>query len=321
MDVASRSDIRRIVSCLDPSVLGLSSIRVESLRRLGVGQGNINYLLVLSGRRFVVRVNLDPHVPEKSRVEYDRLRAIEGLGLAPRAYFVSDDPAFLIIDYADGKPFRCGQRSFSDSTVEDLGSLLARIHSFSTVLDADDPSYRSYANAAREYLDAINTFTNNEFSSDLIRFHEAIVSFLPSDHDHPITLIHGDVCPQNLIFGEELRLIDWESVALCDPARDVANVIIDFGLGSRIGLFLESYSRIRSDPTILERARVYEVLIRYHYVLWEARRVFEIRTRALPEEYLVGERADRHVNEAKRQLRALRRIVEVPLLDLDGLLG
>lgn len=321
MQGVSRTELYRIIERLDPALFGLSTLAIGSLRKLGTGQGNSNYLLGLSDQRFVVRVNIDPRMPGKSRVEYERLRALEPFGIAPKAYCCHDDPSFIIIDYVEGTSLRTGQRAFADRTIVELARLLARVHALPVEFEREGVGYAEYLEEAREYLDAIVRYTDGAASDALERLHGAVASKLPASESHELGIIHGDVCPQNLVMGAEIRLIDWESVKRSDPAREVANVIIDFRLDAQLDRFLESYRSIRHDETLLERARIYEVIMRYHYVLWEIRRVFEIRREELAQDYLSANAAQDHVREAKKQYRWLDSIIALPSFDIDAIVS
>lgn len=75
---------------------------------------------------------------------------------------------------------------------------------------------------------------------------------------HP-TIIHGDFGPTNILYDKESRkisgVIDFGSVAVGDPASDLASLIGPFGYGES---FLELFSSVYPDTKLLlERARFY----------------------------------------------------------------
>jgi len=117
-----------------------------------------------------------------------------------------------------------------------------------------------------------------------------------------------------------LKLIDWESLKCSDPAKDIANILIDLELKNNdLDLFLREYQKIRRDPTILERAKTYAVLLRAVYFLWEITRSFEIINKELAKEYLNKTTAQSHINEAKFQFKKLSKLIDVPKINIDSL--
>ena len=57
---------------LNPKKLGLKGkkIKVKSVKTLGMGTGNANFLVKTSNVKFVFRLNMDPKNPKKSRKEF-----------------------------------------------------------------------------------------------------------------------------------------------------------------------------------------------------------------------------------------------------------
>ncbi|MBI4981434.1 phosphotransferase [Candidatus Woesearchaeota archaeon] len=255
------------------------------------------------------------------------LTIIEKMGVAPKAfYFHKADQTylhdFIILEFISGQAWRKKKRSYTPRQIKEIAKLLAKLHhKKNPQLKPKNYFYGSYLSKGLEYINSINQQTCNQFGSELETVHNRIKQLIPKTETHRFGLIHGDVCPQNIVeTGRGLRLVDWESVGLSDPAKDIANVIIDLGLKNNdLKLFLKEYRKLRKDKGILIRAKVYAVLMRYNYFLWELVRSFEIIHKRLPKEYLNKNTVQRHINEAKHQFKQLKEVVELPGLDLKAL--
>lgn len=320
--------LKSIIEELDPKSLGVNKISISSFVKLGIGEGNLNYFFSVGDKEFVCRVNIDKHSPSRSRNEFNLLKNVESLRVAPKAYHHFRKSRefpwnFNIIEFIKGKPFRMKKRSYTTNQIRQIARILAKLHSKKCdSLPKQKHSYKHYLTQSLQYNKTINKH-NDRLRYELKQIHMIVRKFLPKNEEHKFSLIHGDVCPQNIIQTTNgLKLIDWESSQCSDPAKDIANVLVDLGLKSDdLTSFLEEYGRIRKDATILERANIYAVLFRYTYFLWEITRSFEIIHKKLPTEYLNKTTARSHINEAGFQFRKLSKLVNVPRIDVVTLFG
>lgn len=323
-----KHELKSIIEGLNPKSLGVDKISISSFAKLGIGEGNLNYLFSVGDREFVCRVNIDKHTPSKSRNEFNLLKNIESLRIAPKAYYhyrrSREFPwEFNIIEFIKGKPFRMKKRSYTSNQIRQIARILAKLHSIKcNSLPKQKYSYQHYLAESLEYNRTINKY-NDRLRNELRQIHTNVRTFLPKIEEHEFGLIHGDVCPQNIIqTANGVKLIDWESFQCSDPAKDIANVLVDLELkNDDLVLFLEEYDRIRKDATILDRANIYAVLLRYTYFLWEITRSFEIIRKKLPKEYLDKTTARSHINEASFQFRKLSKLINVPRINVDILFG
>lgn len=315
----------QIIKNLEPKQLGVAKIKLASFRKLGVGEGNVNYVFHIKNKKFICRINIDAGVPNKAVIEYNTLKNIEKLKIAPKVFYLhnkaKDFPLGLIIlEFINGKPWRMKKRDYSKSEIKQLARLLAELHT-SRIANhkPQDYSFDHYVNEGDKFIRAIDKCTFKKHATGLNPIRKSIIAFTPKVEKHEFALIHGDVCPQNIISAKTgLKLIDWESLRVSDPAQDISNILIDVGLkGKNLELFLKEYHKIRKDQAILKRAKVYAVLKIYNYFLWEIVRAFEIISKKLPKEYLKKSSAQQHINEAKHQLRKLSRSISIPKIDVD----
>jgi len=318
-----KSNLKEVIQSLDPKILGSDKIKISSLKKLGVGEGNINYLLETGNKKFICRINLDKKVPKKSKEEFSALKKIERLEIAPKPYYFHPKDnnfpfGFIILEFIEGKALRSRKRKYENWQIKELASVLSKLHSQKWNSPKTEYSYDYFLKKNEEYHRQINR-QNNSLKKQFTEIQKRIKSSLPKE-EHEFGLIHGDVCPQNIVETKDkkLKLIDWESLQYSDPAKDITNILVDMELkGENLELFLKEYQKIRKDKTILERAKTYAILFRYNYFLWEIRRSFEIINKELPKEYLAKTTAKSHINEAKFQYKKFRELIEVPRIKIN----
>jgi aminoglycoside phosphotransferase (APT) family kinase protein len=88
----------------------------------------------------------------------------------------------------------------------------------------------------------------------------------------PLSLLHGDITPGNVLWADRPVLIDWEYARLGDPADDVAYVFGQHGLSAdQRSAFWSGYRSLMGerdlDP-IAARARLWEPVILLGSALW-----------------------------------------------------
>jgi thiamine kinase-like enzyme len=321
-----KTELKFIIENLNPKLLGVDKVSIDSFKKLGVGEGNLNYLFKIKNNKFICRVNIDKGVPNKSKNEFESLKRVESLNIAPKAFYYHPKDkkfpyGFIILEFIEGKPLRMKKRTYTKKQVKQIAFILAELHSKNcNGLPKKDYSFQYYLKHCEDYNKTINKH-NDKLKKELIEIKYRIGNFLSKKEEHKFSLIHGDVCPQNIVETKNgLKLIDWESLQCSDPAKDIANILIDLELkNSDLDLFLKEYQKIRKDPTILKRAKTYAVLLRAVYFLWEITRSFEIINKELPKEYLNKTTAQSHINEAKFQFRRLSELIDVPKINIDSL--
>jgi len=321
-----KTELKFIIENLNPKLFGVDKVSIDSFKKLGVGEGNLNYIFKIKNEKFICRVNIDKGVPNKSKDEFNSLKTIENLNIAPKPYYYHPKDkkfpyGFIILEFIKGKPFRMKKRTYTQNQIKQIAFILSELHSKNcNGLPKKNYSFQHYIKESEEYNKTINKH-NSELKEPLNEIHNRIRNFLSKKEEHKFSLIHGDICPQNIVEVKDgLKLIDWESLQCSDPAKDIANILIDLELKNKdLDLFLKEYHKIRKDPTILERAKTYAVLLRYVYFLWEITRSFEIINKELSKEYLNKTTTQSHINEAKFQFRKLSKLIDVPKINIDVL--
>lgn len=317
-----KSKLKSVIKNLNPKILGVDKINISSFRKLGIGEGNIHYVFSINKKKFVCRVRIDSLFSSKE--EYNSLKIIEGLHISPRPYYYhapsQEFPfGFIILDFVEGKPL--AKKGLNFNQIKQLALILANLHSKKCEgLAKKDYSFKQYLSECKRYNSKISK-NNNKLKKELGGLYQKINHSLPKKEEHKFSLIHGDVCPENIIqTSSGLKLVDWETLRCADPAEDIASILIDLELKKKnLDLFLQEYSKIRKDLSLLKRAAYYTLLLRYRLFLWEIVRSIEIANKNLPKEYLSKTTVQTHIKNAKVQLKELGKLIEVPKINLDNL--
>ncbi|MFH1521436.1 MAG: aminoglycoside phosphotransferase family protein, partial [archaeon] len=283
--------MKRIIESIDADIFGVNIVKIKSFKKLGIGEGNINYIFTLENEKFICRINLDMAVLEKSEREYDSLKIIESLKIAPKVYFLHKKNKifkydFIILDFIEGKVWRHRKRTYTNNQIKQFAQILAELHNIKPKgMKKEYYFFDSVLKRRSQCSRRINKFTKDRNKKLLDNLEDAVKFKIPKKIKYKFGLIHGDICPQNIVETKDkkLKLIDWESLRFSEPAKDVANVLTDLRLSEKnLKLFISTYQKYRIDNDILERAKTYALLNRYANVVWEILMSFEIINKKLP---------------------------------------
>ncbi len=318
--MALETKLKKYLLGLDPKLLGLDSeLKSVELKTLGLGESNLNYLAVLNGKRLVVRINMDPKVPNKSKEEFIALKTIERLKIAPRALLLDDSrkvisESFIILEYLPGSPLNKHIKKLNRRTIEKLATIVAKLHLLPVgklKLNTERPTYTSWLTYIEDNIEYIKMKRARYFGRNdkFIRLIDATFSRIKAPLETPKypnkrCLIHGDICEQNiLVNSNQLVLIDWESVGLGDPAAEITKIFEAFG-GIKFSdeqrrLFLKTYLEIRHDGTLKQRIRTFTPLIRYEQFVWAVMHVFEIGEKDMHASFVKNKNLKEHLGFAE----------------------
>ena len=274
--------IKKAVNGIKSRQLGLSGpIRIQSVQAIKSGETHYNYLLIINGRKFLLRLT---SVRKDSRgknswgaarinVEFDGIKSIEKLGIAPKVYYkdtscrVLSKP-FVISDYVPGEPVM----RMTEKDLKSLAFLLAELHRIHNVNGLRNEPVKDYN---REYIkkrvdritDTGFKYVNSHFKADLMEAYKKIKHIRLKRQK--LSVIHGDISKDNLLRTENgLKLIDWESVRLSEPQFEIATTLERLNLnGQKRKLFLSEYLK-HSEKASLEELEEYEKIRCFDRLLW-----------------------------------------------------
>jgi len=237
--------IKDYFKLLKPSDLGLNKkIIVKSVKKLGQGTSNLNYLVNINGKKFVIRINANPNDIKKSGREFQNLKMIEKLKISPRPILLEENKNylgadFLIVDYLEGKTVDNTKIYFSDFMIKNIAKLLAKIHSTKITKDMKNQLTVNPGNPETIFAKVINIYLR--YIKDNIqnkRFWKMINESIAKTRKNlkkiprtkTLVLSQGDFCEQNIVYNKgKFRLIDFEDLELTNPIEQIAHITIDFG--------------------------------------------------------------------------------------------
>jgi len=309
--------IRSYLIKLNPSILDLrKSIIIESIKRLGLGESNLNYRISINQKDFIIRINMDPRIPEKSLRECKALKTVEPLAIAPKVYLYESDTeklggTFIIIDFIEGRDLTELKRD--DVPIKKLALFVAKFHNneISTKIkdeiakqDGDIQTYFTYIEKMHKYLTEKwkKYGINEKFGKFLQKCTLKLKDKKYLINPEKATLCHCDIAPQNVIIHKnQLKLIDWESLTVMDPAFDVAMLFDSFDLLEREQqLFLKTYLKERTDKNLEQRVEnIWPVHI-FSIFYWSLMHVYEIKDEEFSLQFTDKQKLKEHIKYAQK---------------------
>jgi aminoglycoside phosphotransferase (APT) family kinase protein len=163
--------------------------------------------------------------PNIAADEFKLLQHLNAVGLAVPKPYLTDascdifDIPYIVIEFIEG------ETDFAPASLDDalrqLAAHLVHIHRVDaaplTFLPDEEQKYSDRLHHPPAKLDT-------SLSEGRIR--EALVSVWPLPHYNPLTLLHGDYWPGNVLWknGQVAAIIDWEDAAIGDPLADLGNM-------------------------------------------------------------------------------------------------
>jgi thiamine kinase-like enzyme len=319
--MAIESKIAEYVRKIDPEIVGLEEESMIETKKLGLGQSNLNYLVKVDGKQFIFRINMDPNSPNKSKTEFDSLKIVEELGIAPKAFHYESSKdyfgeTFIILEYLEGESLE--NKTIGDETAEELARTVARLHNTSIghirkKLRKNRSTKKAMLCRIKNRIDYINVkrkkyFLSEDWFSILLAktfhgFNERKISIEPN-----CVLGHGDIAPQNVIMHDaKLVLIDWEDLGLIDAGIEIAIIFDSFDFSEeQKEKFLREYLNSRKDPTIRRRIREFWPIQLFGVFCWAVLHVFEIGEEEFHEKFIQEQDLQTHVDYAKKMFEKCR---------------
>lgn len=288
-------DVKKYIMSVNPEALGVSSVSLYLVEKLGGGILNHTYKCVINGKEFIFRARGD-YISDVNPVktEFDLLKKIETLHIGPKPYYygVFDGKEFVLLEFIHG----IFVNEFTDSIVTELAGVYARLHSVK-------PVKRSGSFYVHRLNDIVSKYerVKSSLSVSQCGFIEELINHFKKIklNGEKVGIIHGDAHKGNiLITGDGLRLIDFDFVSYDDPAFEVAQILSEMGLSNHEkDVFLRAYIKLVKNVDLMKRVSVYTSVFYLESLLWCLERQLETKGKEVPEginpEYFVTEARDR----------------------------
>ncbi len=339
-----KEKIKSYFESLEPKLLGVHrEINVSYVKKLGQGTSNLNYLVKLRGipQKFIFRMNMDPRNKGKSRREFEGLKAVQHINIAPIVRVLDEskkifDADFLILDYIEGKTVDKTKIYLKDEMIVGVANLLAKIHSIKIIgnlnkikLEASSPEEAGPTHGTN--LNYIKKHIKDKTFLKMIEESLDNAQKINSKRDKNIKLVlsQGDICEQNIIYhNRDFKLIDFEDIERADPTLEIVRTIIDFGTPfneHQKELFYNIYLRIRKDPGLKKRVEQLIPITYLRIFLWSIQHTLKVKNKEFHEEFHKNNDIKKDIGYAKimfkRNLRAGVIDKKYSNLDLEKILG
>jgi len=304
------SKIKSYFENLNPKQLGLKKkIKVTSISKLGMGTGNANFLVKVSGVKFVFRLNMELKMPDKSKKEFEALKIIEGLGIAPKVRLLDDtkeefDSDLLILDYIEGKTSDKVKGYLGDNMIKNIAKLCGKLHSNKIKgrikkLPNEELDKKGYHNnliwLKKHYIDYINKKNRNK---KLLNIIDEAYKKLKKDtskekYNSYLVLTQGDFCEQNVIVNKgEYRLIDFEDLKIGDAASEIALIFVTFGTPfnkEQRELFIKEYfkfKKINKKEEFINQINTLMPINQFNIFLWAIKHILKIKHKEMHSHFI-----------------------------------
>jgi thiamine kinase-like enzyme len=308
--------IREYLQKLDPRILGLRETKAIAIRKIGLGQSHLNYLAVIDGKKFTIRINMEPTSAGRSKKEYDSLKIVEHLGIAPRVFHFETlkkylGETFIILEYLEGRGLdKC--KEINDNIVRELAKVVAELHNTSIknvkeFLEARGSSKTDILNEINKRIRYIRAKRNIYFKKtgnfeSILATSCRKLGGLRFDKKACFVLGHGDIAPQNVIFSQgKLKLIDWEDLGLIDPALEIVIIFDSFDFSDKQKeQFLSAYLEVRKDHELTKRIPIFWPLQLFGTFCWAIMHVYEIGEGEMHEDFIKEQDLKEHIDYAQK---------------------
>lgn len=274
----------------------------DQVQPLGMGHNNLNYLVESSTGKFVFRLRVDDADPARSikaRAEFDSLQLLDQFGIAPKAVAIDTSchlfpTTLLVISYVEGDVLAGVDYDYDDAFIAKLVDVTRSIHTLPISSHLHQRDYLSTLEKAigylREHLHSVEMLQliNRTFSD--------LMASIPRSGPERLVPTHGNIWQSNVVASEtQFRLIDFESLAMRDPAVELAHIWTDFNDGDgftarETQTFFGLYGEGFAQPELLARAEAFRPMVAFSAVVRRVQHVLRLRRREMSHLFL--ERTD-----------------------------
>ena len=204
------------------------------------GYCNENHLLHSDKASYIIRKFKRTDIDRKFEFRVQALAYEKGITAQP--LLLDEANSLMISGFLEG----VHKENLEEGDINDLAEVLQTLHSIH--IDAEP----------------INLETLIESKTDEILRAFKTVKKYPSDY----VLCHNDPNPRNILFADDIKLIDWEYAGVNDRYFDLASVCVEFGLSAtEEAYFLKSYFADGSE-TNYEKHKAYKIIYKSLYEQW-----------------------------------------------------
>ena len=203
-----------------------------SIKELGTGENNINYLISTHNNKYVLRIGIKTTREKNALKEFNFLKLMPK-GVAPTPLFFDNTKKHLlhhytILSYSEGK----SKLKWTKKELKMHAKAMTKIHSktfnYWITIGRKKRQFSLYEKSKRDFASYPEVFSDKKLVlltkkfSDYIKRNDKYFLELKKFH-----FIHGDLCADNILFyNNKIHYIDWEWCGIRDNAEDIARTFI-----------------------------------------------------------------------------------------------
>ncbi len=201
------------------------------------GYCNANYLITAEGKKYIVRKLLQTDIDRVFEFRVQQLAFAQGIAAEP---LVLDETKHLMIfAFVEG----VHHETLSQADLQQLACTLTKLHAIR--------------------VESTHIPLHIENPNDAVAGACAYIAQTPKEY----VLCHNDLNPKNILFGESIKLIDFEYAGVNDRYFDLACVCVEFDLSSENeAYFLTNY--FNTQRYSQEKLEAYKVIYKALFAQW-----------------------------------------------------
>ena len=290
--------IIRYLGTISAEMLGVELSKPVEILDMTPGAYNLNFHVVVDGKRFIFRVNIQQQSGLADQIDYESavMQYLYPYQITPKVFHIDNTKSFfdfdvLIEEYLEG-PYI----SLVEAEMPAVAALLARLHSLDPaevplitwprpLEDTEElvlSDLREYK-AKKSADERVIALTNQFLAKARPIIQEKSHLFAPDG------INHTDVAVDNFIKTKDgLKLIDWEKPRFDDCTYDICCFLAEpcqlWCLPEVLSpagreIFLQEYIRLsgRDAGLFREKVRIREPLVSLHWVFWGLNRLCDLQ--------------------------------------------
>lgn len=180
------------------------------------GYCNINYLLVTTNNRYLIRVFKRKNSVNISRdFEYFIQKKASKKNIAPKPLYINNKKTYMITEFLEGKH----KNNLDKKELKELIKTIKKLHK----IKIDQKPYK-----IEKDLDNYKKILDDKLSKNIINDTKKRLLKIKKYDNHFVTS-HHDLNPKNIIFyNSKIKFIDWEYAGVNSVFFDLASICVEF---------------------------------------------------------------------------------------------
>ena len=273
-----------ILNKLNPSLFQENEYNTISIKKLGSGCYNLNFLLVINSKKYVLRTN--PNKENKLKKEFMTLKKMDGF-YSPKVFLIEESKnyIFIIEEYIEGQKIKL----LNNKILKNIAISLANIHNKYNQKNNKVSLYTEWIEILSKMYSEIKT--DKQIYQELSKYYIQAKLYCENNEKKfneisKSKLIHGDMHCGNILLKnhDEVIYLDWENSQYNDPALDIVAFFYEsenlqyFSNKNNITkddkkLFLEEYLKIHNDINMPKKIELLYPLRWLSDTFWLASRI------------------------------------------------